>query len=281
MNSGRSERTIVAVIMACHNRRDTTLRCLSALSAATDCADSSTRFDLFVTDDGSTDGTAHAILSLYPDATIIRGDGTLYWAAAMALAERRAWHEQPDFLLWLNDDTALAPDAVRTLLTQARDHPGSIIVGAVVSPRTGTVTYGGRRREGSHPQRFSLIGACDRVQAADAFNGNVVLIPADVRARVGPIDDLFPHAYADDDYSLRARGLGVNIWQAPGILGTCEANTTPTRLSGSWVRRWQQLQSPTALPMRAQARYLRRHGDWRWPFWLAGGQIRRVFTGRA
>lgn len=278
MSSEFSETPTVAVIMACHNRRDTTLRCLTSLNAATD---SSTRLDLFVTDDGSTDGTANAIRELHPDAVIIRGDGSLYWAAAMALAERRAWHERPDFLLWLNDDTVLAPGAVQTLLTKVGDHPGSIVVGAVVSPRTGAVTYGGRRRKGPHPQRFSLIGVSDREQEADAFNGNVVLIPAGVRTRVGPIDDLFPHAYADDDYSLRATGLGVTIWQAPGILGTCDANTTPTELSGSWFRRWQQLQSPMALPLRAQARYLHRHGDWRWPFWLTAGQIRRILTGKS
>ena len=77
----------VAVIMACHNRRDTSVRCLRALAAQQEAGVS---ISLFVTDDGSTDGTVQAIQALWPGATILAGDGSLYWAAAMALAERQA-----------------------------------------------------------------------------------------------------------------------------------------------------------------------------------------------
>jgi GT2 family glycosyltransferase len=268
---------VIAVIMACHNRRELTMRSLRALHSD---PDPSYSLLLFVTDDGSSDGTADAIRQAYPAATIVSGTGGLYWAAAMALAERRAVREGPDYLLWLNDDTEVAPDALAVLLDQARRHPASIIVGAVVSPADGRMTYGGRRRLGAHPQRFAALGLTEVAEQVDAFNGNLVLIPADVRQRIGPIDDRFPHAYADDDYSLRARSMGIEIWQAPGALGTCEANTSSGQPTGSWRQRWRQLQSPTGLPVQAQIRYLRRHGDWRWPFWLAGGQLQRMLSGR-
>lgn len=267
----------VAVIMACHNRRDTSVRCLRALAAQQEAGVS---ISLFVTDDGSTDGTVQAIQALWPGATILAGDGSLYWAAAMALAERQAVRQRPDYVLWLNDDTELRPGAVRTLLEQAHVHPHAIIVGATVSPTDGRVTYGGRRRIDDHPQRFRSLGLSESAQRADTFNGNVVLIPSDVRSRVGPIDDRFPHAYADDDYGLRAQRLGVPIWQAPGAVAACEANLKGPELSGGWLHRWKELQSPTGLPWRAQVRYLRRHGDWRWPLWLAAGQLRRVVLGQ-
>ena len=96
---------------------------------------------------------------------------------------------------------------------------------------------------------------------------------------VGPIDGVFPHAYADDDYGLRATARGVPIVQAPGAVGTCARNR-PRLASGGFADRWQHLQSPTGLPWRAQARYLRRHGDWRWPLILVGGQVRRAVTRR-
>ena len=41
-------------------------------------------------DDGSTDGTADAVRHAFDSVTVIRGDGSLYWAAAMARAERVA-----------------------------------------------------------------------------------------------------------------------------------------------------------------------------------------------
>ena len=267
------ELTRVAVVMTCHNRRDSTVRCLSALKAQ---EGGQAVLNLFVTDDGSTDGTSQAIQAHWPEATIIHGTGTLYWAAGMALAERSAVRSGPDYLLWLNDDTVLYPDAVPRLLAVSRDDPAAIVVGATVDPDTGEGTYGGRTRIDFHPQRFARLPLAPHVQRADTFNGNVVLIPWRARVAVGPVDGAFPHAYADDDYGLRATAKGVPIVQAPGAVGTCSRNPATPSSPGGLTDRWQRLQSPTGLPWRAQSRYLRRHGDWRWPVLLLGGQVRRV-----
>jgi len=233
---------------------------------------------LFVTDDGSTDGTGDAIRSLWPDATIVSGSGNLYWAAGMALAERAALEAEPDYLLWLNDDTNLEPGGLEMLLKISDDYPGSIVVGATRDPETEAQTYGGRVRVDYHPQRFRLLPISLSPQRADTFHGNVVLMPVSVCDRVGRIDGAFPHAYADDDYGLRATALGIPVIQAPGTVATCRANDdclVPQSTRGL-AARWEQLQSPKGLPWRAQARYLRRHGDWRWPFILVSGQVRRA-----
>ena len=267
------KRTRVAVVMTCHNRQDTTVRCLSALRAQ---ASGAAALSLFVTDDGSTDGTSRAIQGVWPDATIIPGTGSLYWAAGMALAERSAVRNRPDYLLWLNDDTLLDPDAVPRLLAVSEDDPSAIVVGATVDPETGEGTYGGRTRIDYHPQRLVRLPIAHHVQRADTFNGNAVLVPWSARVAVGPIDGAFPHAYADDDYGLRATAKGVPIIQAPGAVGTCPRDPAMPPSSRGLADRWQHLQSPTGLPWRAQSRYLRRHGDWRWPFILVGGQVRRA-----
>lgn len=263
----------IAVIMTCHNRRATTVSCLQGLAEQ---RQADVRVRLFVTDDGSTDGTAEAISALCPDATVIRGDGNLYWAAGMALAERAAVRERPDYLLWLNDDTLLRDTALAELLATSARHPGSIVVGATTDPDNGGLTYGGRRRVDSHPQRFEHLPFAAHAQTADTFNGNVVLIPWSARQRVGPIDGLFPHAYADDDYGLRATALGVPIIQAPNSVGTCRTNPLAPCLTGGPLARWRKLQQTKAMPWRAQARFLKRHGDWRWSVILVGGQARRV-----
>jgi len=263
----------LAVIMTCYNRRDTTVRCLEALRAQDGLGAVP---NLFVTDDGSTDGTSEAIKAVWPHATIIQGTGSLYWAAGMAVAERAAVGDRPDYLLWLNDDTVLDPDAVMRLLALSRNMPNSIVVGATRDPKTGEGTYGGRTRMDYHPQRLARLPLAQKVQRADTFNGNVVLVPWSVRLAVGPIDGAFPHAYADDDYGLRATAKGVPIIQAPGAVGTCPRNPAMPSSSKGLTDRWGQLQSPTGLPWRAQARYLRRHGDWRWPLLLIGGQVRRA-----
>jgi GT2 family glycosyltransferase len=251
--------------MTCHNRREQTLRCLGVLSSQ-DLPDTDLR--VYLTDDGSTDGTSVAISAVDLPIEVIAGSGELYWAAGMAIAERAAMGDDPDLLLWLNDDVVLDPDGLSRLLTIHEQAPDAIVVGIVRDPDTGGSTYGGRNRRGRHQQRFSSVPHADRIQRANAFNGNVVLIPRSARRIVGPIDGLFAHAYADDDYSLRATKLGVPILCGAGTVGICPPN--PARAAPTIMRRaWRQLQAPKGLPWRSQVRYLRRHGGLLWPAYLA------------
>lgn len=265
----------VAAVMASYNRRETTLRCLRALiSSSTEAA-----IEVFLLDDASTDGTAAAVDGLGLWAHVTKGTGTLFWAGGMCLAEREAMRHDPDYLLWLNDDTLMDPGSLEIMLDLSRTHgDSSIIVGATRDPETGGLTYGGRRRTASwHPQRFRRLPISTEPQIADSMNGNLVLIPRSVRLAVGPIDGLFPHAYADDDYGLRATERGVSVVQAPGTLASC-----PRSPSGGLPRnRWNQRQTPKGLPIRAQARYFRRHGGSSWPLVLAAQQFRWLVGGTA
>lgn len=262
----------VAVIMTSHNRRETTLHSVRAVLDQTG-AD----VHVFLTDDGSTDGTAQALQPMADQVTVIPGDGTLYWAAGMAVAERQAIRTEPDFLLWLNDDTLIDPGGLAQLLSVADARPGAIVVGNTRDPRASGVTYGGRVRLSRwHPQRLQLLGESSEIADVDTFNGNVVLIPWGARVAVGPIDDRFPHAYADDDYGLRAGRVGIRVVQAPGTVGTCARNVPALEP----VRGWRGRQHAKGLPWRAQARYLRRHAGPIWPLVFVGQQARWVLGRR-
>lgn len=261
------------MLVTCHDRRDMTLKALGQLLVQVG-ADADVHF--YVTDDGSTDGTAEELRRLPAALTLVRGDGHLYWAAGMAVAEQAAMNSNPDYLLWLNDDTFLDVDGLQRLLAVSEEFPEAIIVGATRDPDTGDVSYGGRRRISRwHPQRFERLPDCAEVQFADTINGNVVLVPRRVRAMVGPIDGRFPHAYADDDYGLRARKLGALLVQAPGTVAECR----PNREEGPILRgpkAWKALQDPKGLPWRAQARFLHRHGGAVWWLSFAAQQLNLV-----
>ena len=107
----------VAVLMTVYNRKDSTLKCLSLLYRQTDSLSRAGkyRFSVYLTDDGSTDGTSEAVSSLFPDVNIIKGDGSLFWNRGMCAAWDEAARTSPDFYLWLNDDTMLKPGAVALL----------------------------------------------------------------------------------------------------------------------------------------------------------------------
>lgn len=271
------QRLTIAIVMTCHNRRDVSLRCIERVLLQSTGWHGALR--IFVTDDGSTDGTAEALAALSDVVEVTSGSGALFWASGMALAERRALQWSPDLLLWLNDDTMLDGDALERLLRCHATHPDAVLVGATRDPASGRVTYGGRVRTSRwHPQRFAHLPASTAVQEADTFNGNVVLIPAGVRARVGAIDDAYPHAYADDDYGLRATELGVPILQIPGTVGTCARNPVERQVRG--LDAWRRAQSDKGLPWRAQARYWRRHGGRFWFPVFLGQQVRMLMPRR-
>lgn len=266
-----TQRPSIAAILTSHNRRSLTLESIGRLIAQSERLPIA--LHVFVTDDGSTDGTAEALRTLPGFVHILRGSGSLYWAAGMALAEAESMPLQPDYLLWLNDDTLLDEDAIEQLLGLSNRHPNSILVGATRDPETGAITYGGLRRSSSwHPQRYDLLPVSPRTQECDTFHGNIVLIPRRVRSAVGAIDSHFPHAYADIDYGLRAKKIGIPVYQTPGTIGVCSSNpgTGPVRGPAAW----RAAQGPKGLPWRAQVRFLKRHAGPTWPLLFVAQQVR-------
>ncbi|GAB2866612.1 hypothetical protein GCM10027074_37530 [Streptomyces deserti] len=266
--------TRVVVLIACHNRRETTIRCLRSLIGQ---GGPEVSVRVVLTDDGSTDGTAHAAREVWPDIHVLQGSGKLFWAKAMALAASAAGDYH--FLLWLNDDVTLDPGALSCLLRTHASLSGSdkgdlIVVGGVRDPHTGAVTYSGvHRRSRLRPVHFTMVAPADRPVRAETMNGNLVLIPRPVVQRVGQIDTGFSHGLADFDYGLRAGRLGCAVWVAPGTLGTCARNPT----AGNWTdpalpvrQRLRLACAPKGLPPGSWLRFTRRHAGPVWPvYWLS------------
>ncbi|MDR0510495.1 MAG: glycosyltransferase family 2 protein [Rikenellaceae bacterium] len=205
----------IAALLTVHNRREATLRSLDALFGAAlpqGCA-----LEVFLTDDGSTDGTAVAVAARFPQVRVLHGDGELYWNRGMINSWRAAAAQADhDFYLWLNDDTFLFRDALTELLEcSARAQDKAVIVGSTRSEQDGTMTYGGYGPRGLLPPDGAM-------QRCRMFNGNVVLAPREVFRRVGMLDPHFRHAMGDFDYGLRAARLGVEAFTTTRYSGLCE-----------------------------------------------------------
>ena len=109
--------TRVAALMAAHNRRDLTLACLRSLDRQ---RVPGVTVDVFVLDDGSSDGTSEAIAEQFPEVTVLHGDGQLYWCGGMRQAFAAAIAGDYDHYLWLNDDVYLDDGALAVLLDTER-----------------------------------------------------------------------------------------------------------------------------------------------------------------
>lgn len=208
--------TKIAVLLTCHNRREKTMACLQALY---NCSLPRNHIlDVFLVDDGSTDGTTDVAKANYPMVNLIRGNGQLFWNRGMRLAwETAASTLDFNYFLWLNDDTILISQAIELLVRQAQNYNNEkIMIGATCSGTNGEYTYGGYK---FYSEKIIPNGEW---QKCDYFNGNIVLIPSYVFQKVGFLDIRFSHALGDFDYGRRAGKLGFVHLVAPIYLGYCE-----------------------------------------------------------
>jgi GT2 family glycosyltransferase len=270
--------TIIQVVMTCFNRKTQTLLCLDALFRNRNVRDGTVTLRVVVVDDGSKDGTSSAIATVYPNVQVVAGDGQLYWCRGMHRAMEVALLAPCTHLLWLNDDTLLYEDAlVRLLACEAylsaiSDQP-FLIVGSTEDARTGVLTYGGQiRTAGFNRMRFQLVEP-DGIEPlrCDTMTGNIVLIPWASFQKVGNIDPIFEHAMGDTDYALRAGHLGVQVWAAPGIHGTCSDNPLVNTFMDANLPlrdRFQMILSRKGLPWRSWLVFTRRHTGILWPIYF-------------
>lgn len=200
----------LAVLIASHNRRESTLGCLSRLlpQIGEDAR-------VYLVDDGSTDGTAVGVAGLKDKRiNVINGNGRLYWAKGMrkaweaAIAERNNW----DGFLWLNDDTEIDGGALQNLLVV--NDGKKIVVGELANSR-GEVVYGTRK--------------------GGLFTGNFVYVPHKVYEQLGVICGEYSHAWADSDYAMRAKRAGIGIVSA-GVVGKAEGHPNRPSLKGLTLR---------------------------------------------
>lgn len=215
----------MAVLITCHNRVATTIKCLRHLFAVR--LSDSWSFDVWLNDDGSSDGTGEWVKKEFPLVSVVQGSGHDYWCGGM----RRAWdaasrHFDYDGYLWLNDDTMLNSNAFEVMFNRAEqeervdcERPAEndcILVGAVCG-KDGKATYGGEDENG-----FVVPdGTWRRLRQ---MNGNAVWVPREVFGRLGNFSEYLTHSFGDSDYSRRAVKEGVGVLLTPRFVATCDRN---------------------------------------------------------
>lgn len=266
----------IAILMSCYNRRQKTLASLEALFKQE--IPSNVSMVVYLTDDGSTDGTVEAVMGKYPQVKLLQGDGNLFWNGGMRLAFSEALKIHYDYYLWLNDDTFLYPHTLNKLLATHQylsedRYSGSIIIGSTQDPNSGKITYGGlvRASQWVLPFRYKRVQPSEEVpKQCEVMDGNCVLIPYEVAKRVGNLDIAFTHAMGDHDYGLRACKFGYTLWVAPSFAGTCSENS----IVGTWkdpnlsfFQKLEKVKCHKGQPFQEFAVYAKRHGGVFWFVW--------------
>lgn len=208
----------IAVLLTVFNRKAKTLQCLENLYKQIPV--NGIKVDVYLTNDGCTDGTPEAVAENFPQVNIIHADGNLFWNRGMHLAWKIAVDTKNyDAYIWLNDDTFIYKQSLNNMLLHYEETNKNAIIVAAISSSVNKkiVTYSGHKKG-------NKIYPNGKLQECDTMNGNFVLIPKIVFQSIGNLDWSFRHAIGDLDYGYRARKAGFKIFVSRSFLATCELN---------------------------------------------------------
>lgn len=219
----------LSVVIACHNRKRLTIRCLSSLFSQN--LGNDVELDIYIVDDGSTDGTATVVHELFPEVKIISGDGNWYWCKSMriGIAEALKSTPKPKSVLLLNDDVELFPNAIETAwrkqtnVMKDGDRSKMLIAGATKDISTGRTSYGLRHRG----LMVDPNGHWQFLNNSFEINGNFLLISDTIFDTVGNLSRRFSHSMGDSEFGYRCASNGIGACLAPEYVGFCDLNRPP------------------------------------------------------
>lgn len=225
----------IAVLLTCFNRKQKTVKCLNHLFKL------KSDLDVYLVDDGSTDGTNESIVKEFPQVNLIKGSGNLFWNKGMHLAWEHAAKNDYDYYLWLNDDVIIYENCFDELFSCIKLTDGkAIISGIIESSDKKNILYGG------YDSNKNLIKPNGQLNPIRNLNGNVVIVPKEVYQSLGNLDLHFHHDLGDVDYGLRAQKKGISVFTTRVAIANGEKNDIcRVRQNNTTIsKRFKKLYSP-------------------------------------
>jgi GT2 family glycosyltransferase len=213
----------LTIVIAVHNRKNTTLQCLQQLARQT-----FQDFSIIVVDDGSADGTSAAIRQFFPSVTVINGTGNWWWTRSVNEGIRYALDQHASHVLLLNDDTYFTSDYLAQVNSEITLNPESVIGSLnLTSEKPHRVYFSGAsklntllfRYERYH-KTFSLYQDDEKVSRFPSvyLPARGALIPATVFSTIGLLDEVrFPQYASDVEFTLNAHETGFDMYVCSGL----------------------------------------------------------------
>lgn len=189
-------------------------------------------YEVIVVDNGSTDGVEQILLEQFPQVRFIRNEQNLGYTRPMNQALEQA---KGQFLLQLNPDTLVLPNALDILVNFMLEHPQAGICGPKVMNPDHSLQKPCRRGEPTPLAVFSYFTGLykrfprsqrlggyllnyldeDQIAAVAGVAGSCMLIRRAVVDQIGYLDERFFAYQEDTDYCRRARQAGWLVYYVP------------------------------------------------------------------
>lgn len=272
----------LAVLLTCFNRKDKTLASLSALYKAVNKSSTEWDMSIYLTDDGSTDGTSESISQSFPEVTILKGTGELYWAGGMRNSWGEALKGDYDAFLLLNDDTNVYPHLFEAVL---KTHEfsisnygiGGVYVGTTLDADTKKISYGGGVFKNRFLAKMERLKPQNTPVPCELGNANILWVSKNVVDKIGILSDGYVHGMADYDYTLRATKKKLPVLIMPGTVGECINDHNDPYLKFMELPlkdRYKMLKSPIGFDFVSQTHHMKMHFPIRLPIFLLTGYFK-------
>ena len=279
----------VAVVILTWNQRNLTVDCLASLAELDYPAD---RLQTIVVDNGSADGTAQAIRERYSTVTVLENDENLGFAEGNNVGIRHALRGPADYVMLLNNDTAVDPSMLNELL--AVIEPDSTV--GIVGPKMlyfdqpNVIWCAGNRLDWRSGDSIRLQaerpdkGLDQPPKEVDFITGCAICLRRCVIEQIGLLDSRFFIYYEETDWCMRARGAGWRTLYVPRArlwhkVSAAMGSTSPATdyymnrnvllflaKNQRGLSRWRSLAIAAARNLRTVAAYTAKsHGDQRQP----------------
>jgi GT2 family glycosyltransferase len=228
----------VYVIVPNYNTADYLVRCLDSLRAQRGGAS----LEVYVVDNASGDDSVARVRQGYPEVHLVTSErnGGFAWAVNQALRLVLAGRPEPPapyYVLLLNPDTELPPDALEKMLAFMEAHPEAGAAGPKLVLGNGKMDLACRRAFPTAGVAFCrLFGLSrlfprsrlfgrynltyldpDQTSEVDAISGAFMLVRGRVVEEVGLLDEDF-FLYGEDlDWAYRIKAHGWKIYYVPQV----------------------------------------------------------------
>jgi len=228
---GSEQKVDLAIVVVNYNTRDLLSACLTSVHASQgDCS-----CEVWVVDNGSTDGSGEMVASQFPQVHLIRSEvnGGYPYANNLALREILGLKTQiPQYVLLLNPDTLLPTSTLASMKAFMEQHPQAGAAGPRLLRPSGELDLACRRSfptpANSFYQIFGLSNLFrrshrfaqynltfldpDETIEVDSVVGSFMMVRSEAIQQVGVLDESFFMYGEDLDWAYRMKAAGWKVY---------------------------------------------------------------------
>lgn len=216
----------LSIVIVSWNTKDLLAKCLQSIQNTVPPIS----YEVIVVDNDSHDGSPDMVEVRFPDVKLIRAGGNLGFSAGNNIALRQVTGL---YILLLNPDAELMPNAASKMIEFANAHPEAAFIGPKLLNSDGTLQKNGRKfptllREVLGLTRlYQLIwGYYDRKMGwgredfdataeVDEVSGACILARKSAIDEVGLLDERFFMYYEETDWCFRMKKTGWKVFYLP------------------------------------------------------------------